>query len=204
MITGKTTRVSSISFVVLALGCGGRSENQGNTGVGGGEAAGGSPSVAVAGSAGSVATPGVGPIDATGLPAELPMNCGGMTPPARLALPCKVGGPLNGQDGPGSLNVLECYDLAGGTALSDFIPFGDLPAMLNQPVQIPFSSLPQPPNSGAFKLSGTAMFSQVDPVGRAFVARLIGGTITWTGANNETLTCAIPDTPFWGVQGGFL
>ena len=160
-----------------------------------------SPST-VAGSSNAVAgTPGVGPIDATGLPMELPIDCPGTTSPPRLALPCKVGTSLNGAEGPGSYNVLECYDLVGGTALASVIPFGNLPTMLNQPVQL--ASFPPAP-SGGLKLSGTAIFSQVDPVGRAFVARLMGGTIPWTGPNNVTVTCTVPDAPFWALRGDFL
>jgi hypothetical protein len=50
MIKGTTKRASGMAFVVLALGCGGRAEIQGSASVGGGEAAGGTPSTAVAGS----------------------------------------------------------------------------------------------------------------------------------------------------------
>lgn len=145
--------------------------------------------------------PGVGPIDATGLPTELPIDCAGMTSPPQLVLPCKIGGSLTGAEGPGSSNVLECYDLAGGTAVASIIPFGNLPTLLNQPVQL--GAFPRAPGAG-IKLSGTAVFSQVDSVGRAFIARLTGGEITWTGANDQTLTCTIADTPFWAVQGGFI
>jgi hypothetical protein len=195
MIKGTTKRASRIAFVLLALGCGGRAESQLSASAGGGEAAGGSPSTAVAGSSAGGSAPGVGPIDATGLPTELPIDCPGMTSPPRLALPCKVGQALNGREGPGSYNALECYDPAGTTALSIIIPFGNLPTMLNQPVQL--ASFPPAPAGS--NLSGTVVFSQVDPVGRAFVARLTGGTILWFG-----VTCTIPDTPFWAVQGGFL
>ena len=197
MIEGTTKRASRIAFVLLALGCGGRAENQVSAGVGGGEAAGGAPSIAVAGSSAGGSTPGVGPIDATGLPAELPIACPSLASPPQLALPCKIGMSLSGGEGPRSINTLECYDLAGKVAFSTTIPFGNLPTMLNQPFQIPFA-LPQVPSTGS-SLSGTVVFSQVDPVGRAFVARLIGGTMPWMG-----VTCTIPDTPFWAVQGEFI
>lgn len=161
---------------------------------------GGSPSIAIGDTAGSGGTPGVGAIDATGLPTQLPIDCPGTTsgtpPPPQLALPRKIGEPIGD-------NVLECYDLAGRTALQSFIPFGKLQSMLNQPVQFPFAALPSPPGSDILKLTGTAVFTQVDPVGRAFVARLIGGEITWTGPNGETLACPVPDTPFWAVAGNF-
>jgi hypothetical protein len=193
MIKGTT----KIAFVLLALGCGGRAENQVSAGVGGGEAAGGAPSIAVAGSSAGGSTPGVGPIDATGLPAELPVACPGLASPPQLALPCKIGMSLSSAEGPGSINVLECYELNGKTAFATTIPFGNLPMMLNQPFQIPFA-LPQESATGS-NLTGTVVFSEVDPVGRAFVARLIGGTMPWMG-----VTCTIPDTPFWAVQGEFL
>jgi len=127
------------------------------------------------------------------------MNCPGgaaaTASPPQLVLPCKVGGPLGGE------NVLECYDLAGETAaangrdqpvLSIFIPFGSLATMLNQPIQLSsFPPVPAPDNVG---LTGTVVFTQVDPAGRAFVARLTGGKIG---------DCTIPDTPFWAVKGDF-
>jgi hypothetical protein len=121
-----------------------------------------------------------------------------MTPPPQLALPCKVGGSLNGgPDGPGSYNVLECYTLADETAAQDrpalamIIPFGNLPTMLNRPFQLA-TFVPAP--GGGVKLTGTVVFTQVDLVGRAFVGRLIGGAVDG---------CAVPDTPFWAVKGDF-
>jgi hypothetical protein len=197
MIKG-TNKASWTAFVLLALGCGGRAENQVSASAGGSDAASGSPGIAVAGSsaagAASVvvvseggAAPGVGPIDATGLPAELPMACPGTTFSPQLALPCKVGGPLGGD------NVLECYDLAGKTALSVLIPFGTLANMLNRPVQL--ASFPPVPPPGSGGLTGTVVFTQVDPVGRAFVAQLIGGKLG---------DCTIPATPFWAVAGDFI
>jgi hypothetical protein len=83
MIKGTTNSASGMAFVVLALGCGGRAENQVSAGVGGGEAAGGAPTIDINIPAGS--TSGIGPIDATGLPAELPMHCPGLTSPPQLA-----------------------------------------------------------------------------------------------------------------------
>jgi hypothetical protein len=187
-----------MAFVLLALGCGGRAENQVSAGVGGSDAASGSPGIAAAGSSAAGApnihdeisdrtpAPGVGPVDSTGLPTQLPSDCPGMTSPPQLALPCKVGGLLGGD------NILECYDLAGNTALSVFIPFGNLVNMLNQPVQL--ASFPPVPPPGSGGLTGTVVFTQVDPIGRAFVARLTGGKLDG---------CTIPDTPFWAVKGDF-
>ena len=134
------------------------------------------------------------------------MNCVGPMSPPRLALPCKVGMSLGA-------NVLECYDLGGGTALTSFILFSA--NLLNQPVQIPSALFPsEEPSYGGVTvdgvryrgvLHGTAVFSQLDPAGRAFVATLTGGRITWTGIDDQTLTltCTIPDTPFWAVKGDF-
>jgi hypothetical protein len=203
MIKGTINRASWIAFVLLAAGCGGRSESQVSVSVGGSEAASGAASVAVAGSSaggaasvdvGNVAgsnsatagAPGVGPIDATGLPTQLPIDCPAMITPPQLALPCKVGGTIVGA------NVLECYDLAGNTAISVLIPLGNLATMLNRPVQL--ASFPPAPPAGSGGLTGTAVFTQVDPVGRAFVAQLIGGKLG---------DCTIPATPFWAVAGGF-
>ena len=151
--------------------------------------------------------PGVGPIDTTGLPTELPTDCVGPMSPPRLALPCKVG--------MSPLYALECYDSGGGTALTGSIQFPTLETMLNQPVQIPSGSFWVRPSYGEItvdgvryrgELDGTAVFSQLDPSARAFVATLTGGRITWTGINDQTLTftCTIPDTPFWAVKGDFL
>ena len=161
---------------------------------------------------GAAGTLGVGPIDAIGLPKELPMNCAVPIAPPRLALPCQVGLSLTHSEGPASLNVLECYDLVGGTALTSFIPFGKIPALLNQPVQIPFAAEPAPPSDwvtidGAHytgELHGTVVFSQVDPMGRAFVGRLTGGQVMWTGLSNMAFSCTIPNTTFWAVPGDFL
>jgi hypothetical protein len=212
MTKGTTKKAPWTAFVVLALGCGGRAENQGSASVGGSEAASGSPGIAVAGSSAAGAPsihdeigriPGVGPIDSTGLPTQLPIYCPAfITSPPQLALPCKVGGAMNGIEGPGSLNVLECYDLAGETAslsgqdraeLAIIIPFGNMPTTLNQPV--PLASFPPAPLPGSGGLTGTVVFTQVDPVGRAFVARLTGGKLDG---------CTIPDTPFWAVKGDFI
>jgi hypothetical protein len=202
MIKGTTNRASWTAFVVFALGCGGRAENQVSASAGGSDAASGSSGIAVAGASAGGAPPGVGPIDATGLPTQLPTACPDIaSPPELLALPCKVGGPINGPDGPESLNVLECYDLADETAapsgqdraaLAIIIPFGRLPTMLNQPIQL--ASFPPAPPSGSGGLTGTVVFTQVDPVGRAFVAQLIGGKLG---------DCTVPDTPFWAVAGDF-
>jgi len=134
------------------------------------------------------------------------MDCVGPMSPPRLALPCKVGR--------GPLYALECYDSGGGTALTGSIQFPTLQTMLNRPIQIPSAAFP-PVGYGEVTvdgvryrgvLNGTAVFSQLDPSMRAFVATLTGGQITWTGINDQTLTftCTIPSTPFWGIQGNFL
>jgi hypothetical protein len=109
--------------------------------------------------------------------------------------------------------VLECYDLGGGTALTSLILYPTLESMLNQPVEIPSAVFPSEPLYGGVTvdgvryrgvLHGTAVFSQLDPSMRAFVATLTGG-ITWTAINDQTLTftCTIPSTPFWAVGGNF-
>lgn len=86
-----TNRASLTAFVLLALGCGGRAEDQVSASVGGAAPAGGAPSIAVAGS-----SAGGSP-----KPAALPMDCpggvAGTTFPPQLALLCKVGAPLQGE-----------------------------------------------------------------------------------------------------------
>jgi len=86
MIKGTTNGASWAAFVLLALGCGGRAENQVKAGVGGGES-GGTPGIAIAGLSAGGSAPGVGPIDPAGLPTQLPIDCPGMTSPPQLALP---------------------------------------------------------------------------------------------------------------------
>src|SRR5437763_1612403 len=108
-------RISWMAVALLVLGCGGRSEEQGSAGVSGTGAASGAPGIAVADSSAGGSPPGVGPIDTTGLPSELPMDCAGLMSPPRLALPCKLGGSLGGA------NALESYDLGGGTALTAMV-----------------------------------------------------------------------------------
>jgi hypothetical protein len=70
MIKGTTKTGSRIAFVLLALGCGGRAETQIIAGAGAGEAVGGSPSIAVAGSGADGSTP-IGAGDAGGSNGEL-------------------------------------------------------------------------------------------------------------------------------------
>jgi hypothetical protein len=211
MIKGTTKRASRMAFVVLALGCGGKAETLVSASVGGSDAASGAAGVAVAGSSAAGAptihdeigriggapaigdgTPGVGPINPSGLPTQLPVDCPGMAPPPQIALPCKVGMSAT------TYNPLECYNLVGNPVFSFVFPFASLSTMLNQPIQLA-SFFPGPPGN---IVSGTLVFSQIDPVGRAFVARLTGGTISWT-ANEEPITCTIPDAPFWAVAGNF-
>jgi hypothetical protein len=91
---------------------------------------------------------GIGPIDASGLPVELPMKCEGKAAQITLKLPCALGQNLAG---PGTmkpgLHVLEC-ELAGASghpATSLMIPLELLPELLNQPVHLPFENIPSPP-----------------------------------------------------------
>jgi hypothetical protein len=196
MIKGTTSRASWTAFALLALGCGGRAENQVSASAGGSSAA-GAPSTAIGEVTGSSGTPGIGPIDPTGLPTQLRIECPGTSPPP-LALPCKIGNTVGGA------NFLECYDLAGKTALQSIVLLTELVELLNEPVPFPTESIPPPLGSEILKLTGTAVYTQVDPVGRAFVARLTGGVITWVGGpNGETLTCPVPETPLWAVAGDF-
>ncbi|WP_437590339.1 hypothetical protein [Sorangium sp. So ce1000] len=162
---------------------------------------------------GSAGTPGVGPIDEAALPTRLPMSCSGERRSLSLALPCHVGLSLiNGEDEPG-YHVVEC-ELADflGTAVAFFLPLVELPQLLNQPVQLPFStfSLPSAPGARidderfAGTLEGTATVRQVDLNGRAFIADLQNGHVAWTGDQGSQFECTTIDGPLWAVAGNFL
>lgn len=202
----RAIEISWTAITLLALACGGKAEEQGSAGVSGAAAVSGAAGNAGIGSSAGGSPSGIGPIDTTSLPSELPMDCVGPTSPPRLALPCKLGSSLGGG------NVLECYDLGGGTALTGLIPFAQLQTRLDQP--IPFAPF-EGSNYGKVTvdgvqyrgvLQGNVIFSQIDPPARAFVATLTAARITWTGINDAklTFTCAIPDSPFWAVKGDFL
>lgn len=161
------------------------------------------------------APPGVGPIDADGQPDALPMNCEERTESLAFKLPCLLGQNLSGQSDQPGYHVVEC-ELAGmpaQTAVSFIVPLERLPELLNQPVNIPFDGIPGPPPSlgvaldaehfvGA--LSGIVTFTQVDVGGRAFVAHLEQGHVTWTGDQGTSFACSTLDGPFWAVAGSFL
>ena len=135
-----------------------------------------------------------------------------------LSLPCRVGQPLNG--GTVGVGVAEC-DLWGSQDSGSLPPIGvivDLPglaAQLNKPVKIPqldfaapaggdgrIAAYPAEHFSGS--LRGTGSFSQVDPVGRVFVGRLLEAQFDWKGDQGHSLSCNVTDAPFWAVKGAFL
>jgi len=168
-------------------------------------------------------SPGVGPFDASDLPASLVMTCDGVAPTVSLTLPCLLGLNLDGTATPAGYNVLECQLAQSPDAplgvLSLIVPLANLPAMLNDPVIVPFANVPAPPpsltGSGGLiaaypgehfsaSLSGTAVFSAVDPNGRAFVAQLQQATFVWTGDRGDQFSCTVSNGPFWAAPGGFL
>src|ERR1700690_406959 len=182
----------------------------------------GSASPAGPGDAAGDASPiGIGPIDASGQPSEIVMNCPGAVGTVALSLPCQVGQSLTGA-GPNEINVTEC-DLVSGLQfttghlppISVMTPLGALPTLLNLPLRIPFDNVVAPPPGGYGELpgypgehfsgsiAGTAVFSQVDPVGRAFVGRLQQARFDWAGNQGDSFSCAVADGPFWAVPGDF-
>ena len=162
----------------------------------------------------SASPPGVGPINASEQPSSLPMTCAGREALA-FKLPCLVGMNITGHTDEPGYHVVECQ-LAGQpdqTAVSFIISLPQLPALLNEPVSIPFANVPPaPPGLGvpldgenfAGTLSGVATFTQVDVDGRAFVARLEQGHVTWNGSRGGNFACNTIDGTFWAVAGWFV
>ena len=158
---------------------------------------------------------GVGPIDASGQPDALPMTCDGRAESLAFKLPCLVGQNFSGQLGQPGYHVVEC-ELEGmpdQTAVSFIVPLKELPELLNQPVDLPFDSIPGPPPSlgvalGAEHftgtLSGIVTFTQLDVDGRAFVAHLEQGRVVWSGDQGGNFACSTLDGVFWAVAGSFL
>jgi hypothetical protein len=167
-------------------------------------------------------SPGVGPFDASDLAAALVMTCDGAAPTVSLTLPCLLGLNLDLTATPAGYNVLACQLAQSPDAplgvLSLIVPLVNLPAMLNEPVILPFANVPGPPPSPtgdggliaaypgehfSATLSGTAVFSAVDPDGRAFVAHLQQATFVWTGDRGDQFSCTVSNGPFWAAPGGF-
>lgn len=166
--------------------------------------------------AGAEPTVGVGPVDARGQPTALVTTCDGAVSGVSMKLPCLLGGDL----GAGT-SELECQLSSApdgsptDVAINMMVPLTQLPALLNQLVGLPFEGLAPPPVEGggeitAFpgerfsgSLAGTATFSEVDPVGRAFIGRIEQAKVTWTGDRGDALSCSVVDGPFWAVAGGF-
>jgi hypothetical protein len=167
---------------------------------------------------------GTGPIDASGQPAALAMNCPAAMGLVALALPCHLGEPLSGASGGASVLVCAtyasdapsgCRSAEGTGAISFLVSLLRLAAQLNQPLALPsdeFSALPQPGScelpgypgeTFTASLSGTVVVSQVDPEGRAFVGQLAQATVAWTGDRGDAFSCDVADGPFWAVAGNF-
>ena len=145
-------------------------------------------------------------IETTGLPTQLVLHCPTVGADEILTLPCKVGMPLVGS-GASSVNVVVCTDQVGLIALDMAFPLGELASELNQPLTIPFktAAVLDPDPLFASEWHGTAVFSQVDPAGRGFVARLSDAHAEFTVASPpRQFICDVPSTPFWGDAGDFL
>jgi hypothetical protein len=158
--------------------------------------------------------PGVGPIDASGAPAEVVMTCAGKASQIALKMPCAVGFNILGGDElmTAGYNGTEC-ELAGSpgvVALGLLVPLGTLSQRLNEPVEIPGVLAPSSElelQGEAFKMeaiAGTAVFSQVDPVARAFVGRFLVLNVQWKGNLGGTVDCKLIDGAFWAVAGNFF
>jgi hypothetical protein len=161
-------------------------------------------------------TVGVGPVDASGEPAALVTTCDGAVSGVSMKLPCLLGGDLGG-----GTSELECQLSSApdgsptDVAINMMFPLTQLPALLNQLVSLPFDGPAPPPVEGGGEISafpgerfsgslaGTATFSEVDPIGRAFIGRIEQATVTWTGDRGDALSCSVVDGPFWAVAGGF-
>ncbi len=206
--------------MITLVGCGGAVAGAPDSG-GASHVSGGAGSLVADAASPVEASPGVGPIDASGQPTALVMACDGMTTAVSVKLPCLLGHNLSGTDAPG-YHLLECQisgapDTISPTdvAISMIVPLVNLPMMLGQPVSLPFEGIPPPPGPGSGQiagypgegfvgtLTGAAVFSQVDPVGRAFVGQIQQAHVTWSGDRGDSLSCSVVDGPFWAVPGGF-
>jgi hypothetical protein len=128
--------------------------------------------------------------------------------------PCLVGMNVAGDPSKPGFHEVECRFTAAGhpIAWAFLLPLAQLAVTPDVPLVLP-NDAPMTPSSGqlvvvrgeqarVFGVDGTVTFSRIDPVGRAFSARL-QGTITWVVPARSTFTCAV-DAPFWGAPGTFL
>jgi len=147
------------------------------------------------------------PIDASGLPTSLPMDCNGGAAPIAFQLPCAVG--------IAPLNVTECYALGDNErhpVLAFMVSLGYLAAHRNEPINL--SDFPPPPISAVVVAGGvdygptpthrgTLTISQVSIAERAYVGRF---SVEFTGRadGGTTIVCSAADAPFWAIAGSFL
>jgi hypothetical protein len=143
------------------------------------------------------------------------MTCEGRAESLAFKLPCLVGTNLNGPSDQPGYHVVEC-ELAGQPdhpAVSFILPLLQIPELLHEPLDIPFKGVPAPPagfgvtldgERFAGSLSGIVTFTQVDVDGRAFVAQLEQGHVTWSGDQGGGFACSTLDGPLWAIAGGFI
>jgi hypothetical protein len=210
-----------VGGAVLIVACGGRAHAPETEASGGGAGSAGA-STASAGALDAAGTtsagaPGVGPIDTTNLATEFPdPSCAGPLASLHLALPCKVGMRLAGA-AEGGFAVVECYDMSGRTALNFSIELGGAARSIGRSLTLPFDSLDGTPllrlppiaievdgvqYTGILK--GSLTFEQVDPAGRAFVAYLARGYVTWTDPTEKETNCELDPMRLWATAGDFI
>ncbi len=192
----RTRPLARLAIAALAQACGGNLSTAGASGSG--------PADAGNGAADGIFT--TGPIDASGAPTALVMNCRGPRLQLAFKLPCAVG--LN------PLNVTECYPLGGDSRdtrpiLGFMLPLATMAAHLDEPIRVadfPAPRLAELTADGiAYDLTqlGTLTVSQVDTVSRAYVGRLQSIEFSAT-ADGSAIVCSADDAPFWALPGSFL
>jgi hypothetical protein len=156
----------------------------------------------------------IGPVDFTKAPMDLPLQCERDVGHLAFKMPCKVGMNLAvGSQGLGT-HETEC-SLAGSNdspVWSFLLPLAQISEHPSVPLRFP-GDLPSPPVMGtaidvggeSFTLSiaeGTLSFTQIDPPGRAFIAR-IDAKFEWTGSLGSSFACDVAGL-LWGAPGSFL
>jgi hypothetical protein len=149
------------------------------------------------------------PIDTSGLPTALAMNCGGSASSIAFKLPCLV------YPDP-TLNATACFAFDDGSphphpVLLFWVPLEYLAAHRNEPVNL--SDIPQPQttlspliSSGVeYRLTriGTITASQVDIVAHTYVGRFQSVEFTGKGDGGDAIVCSATGAPFWAVPGFF-
>jgi len=146
------------------------------------------------------------PLDGSGVPTSLVMDCSGAAPIA-FKLPCAVG--------QSPLNVTECYAVDSGPSYSlpvlvFIVPLAYLASHRNEPIDLSaFPSAPygMPLVAGGVPYGpthqGTLTVSEVNITERTYVGRLKGIEFTGRPDGGRPIVCSATDAPIWTVPGGF-